>query len=267
MELPILTTSMELVTPKEAKEYLTKRAKQRPIKPTKVKLFTEMMANGQWGQSEAAICFDVDGCLINGQHRMLALVEYGQPVLFNIVRGMAPDSFFVMDQGTKRSGGDTLASIGFTNPTDCAAIGRNLLSLSLDGKLGRNFTNQRELAEFCDPRSEYIEEAAELARTSRSFFPASHVGTLLYQALKIDEGKAREFSERFTTGVAQDTGDPILRLRDKLIKMKGHDKNQRPESSLPLFVTAWNAFYEGRKISRNLVAGSLFIKGMNQNKI
>lgn len=267
MELPTITSSVEVITPAEAKKHLTKRVNQRPIKPAKIKLYTKLMNEGKWGMGDSNICFDVHGNLLNGQNRLLALVEHGKPIAFTVARGLPTDSFYVMDQGAKRSGGDTLASIGFTNWQDCAAIGRAIMSIKYDGKPGRNSTDQRDLAEFCDPRSEYIEEAAELARLSRSIFPASHTGALLYQALKIDEAKAREFAQRFADGTAADKDDPILKCRNKLMALKGRDRNVRPEVALPIFITAWEAFLAGRLISSLVPAKRYLVKGLTAEKL
>ena len=74
-----LQTSIETITPEMAAEFLTNNfINNRDIKPTAVKRFASMIKRGDWQISCDAIGFDEHGNLINGQHRMSAVVKANQ---------------------------------------------------------------------------------------------------------------------------------------------------------------------------------------------
>lgn len=106
-----LIFSTELITPEIAKEYLKKSKPNRTIKQ-RVHLFADEMKRGNWQLNGEPICFDEDGYLINGQHRLHAVIESGCSVLVTICRNVSRD-VNVYDRGTPRSISDILTMKGY----------------------------------------------------------------------------------------------------------------------------------------------------------
>ena len=48
------------------------------------------MQNGEWKLNGKSICFDWNGRLLNGQHRLSAVVRSGVPLTTLVVRGLDP---------------------------------------------------------------------------------------------------------------------------------------------------------------------------------
>mgnify|MGYP006267278459 CR=1 FL=1 len=85
-----LSVTVEVITPAEAQGYLNNNAKHRPIKDKKVAEYMEKMQDGQWKLNGKTICFDSNGRLLNGQHRLSAVVRSGVPLTTVVIRGLDP---------------------------------------------------------------------------------------------------------------------------------------------------------------------------------
>jgi len=80
-----------------------------------------MMA-GEWRDSMGdPIAIDTDGNLVNGQHRLLAVVESGHSADFIVQRGVDPTDFFTLGNARARNKADVLAAAGKENSCLLAA--------------------------------------------------------------------------------------------------------------------------------------------------
>ena len=86
-----LETTVEIINPQEAQAYLDNNAKHRPIKMKKVYEYMEEMQDGKWRLNGKTICFDTNGRLLNGQHRLSAVVLSGVSLTTVVVRGLDPE--------------------------------------------------------------------------------------------------------------------------------------------------------------------------------
>lgn len=85
-----LDITVEVISPEEAQAYLNNNAKHRPIKEKKVAEYMSEMRDGKWKLNGKTICFDTTGRLLNGQHRLSAVVRSGVSLTTVVVRGLDP---------------------------------------------------------------------------------------------------------------------------------------------------------------------------------
>ena len=79
--------SLEFITPEKAQFYLEKNFENnRKISTNNLEELKREMKNSRFILSDSAICFDVDGTLVNGQHRLLAVVQTGMTQPFLVVK-------------------------------------------------------------------------------------------------------------------------------------------------------------------------------------
>jgi hypothetical protein len=110
-----ITITMETITPELAVEYLSKNIENnRVVREWKVNKYAEAMAMGRWIPTSATVRFDSTGALIDGQHRLMAIVRYGKPVTIAVSRGERPESIHVVDTQTARNPRDSLVVSGLT---------------------------------------------------------------------------------------------------------------------------------------------------------
>jgi len=68
------------ITPSYAHKLLTKNKENRRINKTRVKQYATSMARGEWVDNGQTIVISDNGLLIDGQHRLSAVVESGQTI-------------------------------------------------------------------------------------------------------------------------------------------------------------------------------------------
>lgn len=93
------------VTPEIAYEWLTKNYKgNRRLRPYHVQYLAEEMRNGRWQADHPdAVLFDEDGEMIEGQHRINAVVEAEIPVLMRVETGVKKSIYPYLDSGLVRT--------------------------------------------------------------------------------------------------------------------------------------------------------------------
>ena len=90
-----------LVTPSLAERYLKRNSVNRNISQSVVDRYARDMRNGRWEQNGDVIRFDASGSLRDGQHRLTAIVQSGETIKLNVVRGI--DASGHIDSGYKRT--------------------------------------------------------------------------------------------------------------------------------------------------------------------
>lgn len=96
------------VTPTLAGQLLNANTGNRRLRKDHVHDLAQRMRRGEWRLSPEAISFDVNGRLIDGQHRLNAIVDSGVTCRMLVVFDAPAESFAVIDQGIRRSIADVL---------------------------------------------------------------------------------------------------------------------------------------------------------------
>lgn len=101
-------TTVERITPEIAKEYLSHNTKNRKINKRSVESLARDIKNNKFVRTHQGIAFDTEGTLIDGQHRLLAVIMANKPIEINITRGLQPEAAMSIDRGVSRSLGDVM---------------------------------------------------------------------------------------------------------------------------------------------------------------
>lgn len=117
----MITASMTTITPDMASDLLNKNTGNRPIKKQHLEFICEEIRCGRWQVNGDAIRIAIDGTLIDGQHRLAAVVRTGISITTMIVSGVEKSAFETIDSGASRSNADTLAVLGEKNTRNLAA--------------------------------------------------------------------------------------------------------------------------------------------------
>lgn len=103
-----MLTGIEVITPDRAKEILRTNTHNRKLKPYLVTRYAKTMRDGQWTTSHQGIAFDEDGNLVDGQHRMEAVVLADVAVPFLVTYGIQKRAVRDIDTGSNRTIADGL---------------------------------------------------------------------------------------------------------------------------------------------------------------
>lgn len=100
-----------LVTPELATKWLEKDKgihHNRPLKSHKVMQYAKDMKEGRWLVNHQGIAFGPDGEILDGQHRLWAVLESGVSIEFLVTNNMAVEAQRTVDDHIKRSAIDVL---------------------------------------------------------------------------------------------------------------------------------------------------------------
>jgi len=249
------TVSIVTVTPKMAKEWLERvPERQRKASPSKVRKWSYFMDVAEWKLSNDAIIFDSDGFLINGQHRLMALLEAGKPQQFIVGRGWSPDTFIIMDrQNTRRTQqfvrgqhSNTLAGAGY------------YVTLYLRGEYPRPFGACVEPVEslsniedrITGPQIQSAVNVIHDADMAKSKIGKLGFLSFLYwyyvHVAQCDKSRVQAFFYGLGTGVGLKSGDPALALRNRVLTTDGRLPSATFEA---LAIKAIKNHLRGKKMS------------------
>lgn len=103
-----MKTQIVQITPKLAQQYLCHNADNRILRDKAIDRIADDMKNGAFQLTHQGIAFDTNGRLVDGQHRLQAIVRSGATVPMLVSEGVDPKTFSVLDQNIKRSPADIL---------------------------------------------------------------------------------------------------------------------------------------------------------------
>lgn len=242
------------ITPAIASEWLTSRTTARPrrnLSKATVARYARDMVRNKWIFTGEGLKFDADGQLLDGQHRLNAIVESDTTQQMLTITGLPADSHEGMDSGKARSPGDVLALNGHQEGRTLAAVARLALSVDISPHIARNarsWTTQeiKSRAER-DPRMEQIvtEVLPELPPSLWQLTSRTIVGYVFYRFEQINPEAAIEFMHSLGTLAHLPEGSPILALHRRLTSLGGGRPYTRQWEAIAYFFMTWNAWRRG----------------------
>ena len=248
-ENPVITHKVLAITPDMAYEYLTRNTSNRHIRQEHVDALARDMKAGRWQVTGAPIVFDHNGVLLDGQHRLCAVIEADTVIVMMVVTGVDPEAQDVIDTGIKRTVGDALTIEGKVQhrPAEVAAIARAVLLLDNHANgLGQRRPTQAEVLDMARTHSDRFQEAAYVSGRAKTAGLRGGIlyGLAYYYLSAIDADDAERFFDKLITGADVHPGQPVYALRQKLIKDAPRPSRQAQDIkwSLGYFYKTWNAY-------------------------
>lgn len=250
--------SIEVITPDMAKAYLGTSAGNRPIRKMAVRMkYAPDMKLGRWRLNGETVVFDEEGHLVAGHHRMSACVEAGTPFPTFVIRGTDPESVRTTDTGMSKHISDHLARDGYANATLLQALSRVYLTYRKTGKYASGsqsiISTEDTYALLNGPEGAEVIDAARVTSTFAKQLPFSNrggiSGTLWLLFNRIDSEAAEQFFHKLKTGAALMPGDPVLALRNRLIKASVDREYLTDWSIGYVYIHAWNLTRKGKRLS------------------
>lgn len=247
--------TVETITPELAEEYLAKNTHNRNIRQNRVNAYATDMKNGDWQFNGDAVRFAKDGTLLDGQHRLLAIIQSGVTVQMLVIRGLTDSTQHTMDTGAHRSFADVLKLRGEANYVGLASAVRSIaLWEGGSRRLGQGasaMTNSQLLA--CLDRYPWIREAIPLLNrvNSHTRIPVTALGALYFAFVQIDAEDCDFFFQKLADDVNGAIPQPIFVLRKSMQSLVENVKGQRNVTYIAaLVVKAWNAYRAGEDIGQ-----------------
>jgi hypothetical protein len=254
MEAPLsqLKTRTVQVTPELAKKWLKTNEDNRQLSEAWVRKLARDMSNDDFPNVGESIKFDTNGQLIDGQHRLRAVVLSGKTIEFQVTEGIPREHRYRMDRNRPRKVSDEL-KMRYHIPSSQMAVAaaRIILMWQIEVIKSETFKpTDSEITDFIVKNQELINQAVRYGMALRSEIGAlpSPTAAIYFLTYEIDAAEALQFWDLLKSGEGLHKGDPELTLRAAIgrLQVKGGEKN--PKSFMAMVAKAWNARREGKKM-------------------
>jgi len=101
------------LTPRLARLLLTRVGDNRKPKRATIQRYAQVMLNGQWKLTHQGIGISTRFEVIDGQHRIYAVIESGKTIEILAMRGVSQDAILVLDNGVGRTDADSIRIADF----------------------------------------------------------------------------------------------------------------------------------------------------------
>lgn len=215
----MISYNVEVITPELAQEILDKskiifnskekgKSKQRRVRWKTVDLYVKAIQEGRWRLNGETIKLDKFGAVIDGQHRLWAVIKAGIPTSFLVVRDVDSEDVGTIDIGLKRSLENALQFYAKCYENGAAAVVKAKMQLDNDDtNFGQSNANAelghtQMVEEYIDNEAMYNEAAhygKKVYKDSEGTLKASEVGAIyayLVYTRKYERAGVEEFFQR-----------------------------------------------------------------------
>jgi len=265
-----LHQTTETITPDRAFELLEHNTKNRNIRQSLIDRYAREMKAGRWRLNGETIIISDTGRILDGQHRLWAVIEADTPIQTAMAYDVDEDTFDTIDMGATRTAADVFKIGDVTDP----ALAQGTI------KWLWRYTNSRILAkQNCSPKKalELYAECPEIAdsypagRSVNQFVPKNVGAALHYMFSLVDAPLADTFFKAMASGDFDVGQSAIKACRECIMSRLMKDPKSLPaEDRCAMFIKAWNGYYEGRDLRKIRFAKSEkfpAIKGLNHKKL
>lgn len=240
------------ISPKQAAEWLKKNSGNRPLSIKRVQKYALEMKKGHWKTNGEPIIISENGNrLMDGQHRLAAVVESGISIESLVVFGTKEDTFDTLGSGDPRSMGDVLRIKNEMHYTHLAAALSRLWYYEQSGGMSMHNAgadiapSKIDLEELLEKHPKLRNSVAFCVERRTNLIPGTILAAAHYIFSKKGIEKANDFIDKVVSGADMPKGHPIMLLRKRLI--------ERRESSekLSLNVVVYFLFRVWRAVQKN----------------
>jgi hypothetical protein len=250
----------ENITPAKAQQYLQTSEGNRPVSKPTVHSYADTMKKGGWLLNGMCLIFDSNGHLIDGHHRLLAVIEAGIPVRFDVCRGASSNAFTTYDCGRHRTIGQLLAMQGTKHYNLVGSIvaandmlvnrGRLTANNSRGGHAGRGKQTNAEKYELYRNDPDGFDAVAVLVVRLSSrcrIIQGSWAGGIYYYLTHTGGYDEKEVLPFFEALFSVDTSDIMVAdmLRKAITKASLSGRKLQAELLWALIAKSWNFYVSG----------------------
>lgn len=245
----------QLITPEIAKEYLELNTFNRKISQPVLLRYVNDMKNGKWKDDTfELIKISKTGRILDGQHRLEAVVKSKCSIYFHIAFNLEENIFDVLDTGKSRNASDCfrIAGVKSSNTIPSIIAHYNLLKSGKKSIAQLNFKSTN--AELLNQYYEDVDFWQNVSRKTNNWYHAfakiitpSFIGGSFAYFYTLNPTKAELFIDQLCTGV-NITNNSIYLLRTKLILDKTSPRKLPRMLKIALIIKTWNHFVQGNNV-------------------
>jgi hypothetical protein len=256
-QLASITYDYERVTPERATEWLEGKVANRNIVDDHVHRLARDMVGGAWQRNGETIKFTADGRLIDGQHRLWAVVTAGVAIWFDVARGVSEAAMLTVDTNRRRTFANHLqiATPGSGVSTAIVSAAVRIWHwydkmVALDAPTLGFRGNEGSHAELAFTLSQHpsVLDAAVMAKRSKGTVVRQQgkLAFILSGAIDANRDRAAEWFNDVNTGADLSTDSPAYRLRERLLSTQARGVKLDNIEYIALLMKSWVLYYHHR---------------------
>lgn len=246
-------TDFVVITPAMAELLLEHNPENRPVPATAEARLSADMKDGNFQTNGESVIIAITGELNDGQTRLKACIKSGKPFETVLVVGVPRNTRETLDQGTRRTPGQQLHMLGYSDGNNLGHAARVLWQLNTYQRVSQSPDHQPTWPQ----RLETINGTPGLAgrlglgrRAWKGRLGGAGLFAALYEwcAQRVGDAEAEKFFEPLVSGIDIKAGSPIAKLRERL--QDPASKRLTPAERALLTVKCWNAWRRGEGMRR-----------------
>jgi hypothetical protein len=250
---------MKLVTvsPELATKWLNGHVNFRPISERTISQYIADIAGGRWQENGETIKLDEHGKLVDGQHRLEAIIRSGKSVESWVFEGARKAILRTVDTGKRRTLGDLLHHNGEKYPNALATllgmVHRHLMGQLRDAASRGAMSHQRGetlLSKFNEARQSI---ALVHADTRKTLVPRTMLAFVHMMAGRHDDKEMADlWLKEVITGENISAKHPTYELRKWMVNRLATSRpgaKASPVVMLAVTTKSWFYFRDGEKVS------------------
>ncbi len=258
--LPFVPTVVK-VTPEIATDWLDNRnlSENRPFNNRSVSThivdkYAEIMADGRWMLTHQGIAFDREGWLVDGQHRLKAVIVSGVAVELLVTPDCDPGTFAVLDTGFSRQASQLIPVNGGVISPAARIVGTvtgawPMRSITA-GIYDTQATNDQILMIVDQwPELELLARSVSTCYQKTRINKPAHLAILAQAARNGHQEKFPGWFKALETGEDLAAQDPRLHLRNRFLRESRElNSGVGRGTTYRLIVRAWNAHVRSKPV-------------------
>ncbi|MHB1403851.1 MAG: hypothetical protein ACYCWB_15770 [Thiobacillus sp.] len=248
----IPSVSVVDITPEIARQWLERNIGNRPASPAHVAKLEKAIRAGKWKMTGDPIRFSKTRKLIDGQHRLQAILNSGMTVSCVVMHDLDDSIFDVLDSGKSRQKSDVLfVDLGL--PVETCKMLASSVTWILDYEREQfGFPGKADKADIMEfiQNNHLTVAAAEYAQAlpRNAPVPRSVAAMFYFYASQRNKEAAERFLERFMIGAVTGLQDNLLYLRNRCFAASVDRRPIHRAQVLRALIRIWNAEQRGKPI-------------------
>lgn len=238
----MINVQSKTINPDIAMQLIMTNELNRVVNRVRVSKYAEEMKSGLWKSNGDTIKIDRNGVLIDGQHRLHAIIESMSTIDFLVVSDLSEDAMPTIDTGMPRKSNQVLQIRGEKHSTLLNSMIRCVYRIRSAHQMTTPYLSTQEIIKMADSLPNIRTAVAEVVKFKKQHLcPPSLLGGVYYEGSLKDKSLAIYFLQQIATGLEIEKTSPIYILRDRLIKNCKAKLKMTFNEVLALHIKTWNA--------------------------
>lgn len=259
--------TIQVITPEAAQTLLQTNVNNRNLSRRRVEMYANDIKRGMWKLTGDTIKLAKNPKtgeirLIDGQHRLHAIVAAGMPIQTVVATGLQEDAFSVIDRGKTRTYNDVLSMSNVKNANTVASVVRPIIALEAGFNPygnGMELVTPEDVVQYAKENDEMLQWAVNRSFKMRDHLSGSGTAWAMFMYLLASKhgikcGEA--FTDSLLSGIGYGVGDARAALRNWIIrnfpKFKGTSRGAYDQCAM--MIRAYNYTVAGQKIAQMRMA-------------